>query len=138
MWACRPWFVLFGSPSVGIEGDAREQAMSAITVDYLGGEAFSVRARDHTVVVDQPYTEGGENAGPTPTELFIAGLAGCVAFYAHRFLARHGLPSYGLRVQAHYEIGADRPTRVGSVELAIEVPTDVPEDRVDALLAVAS
>ncbi len=30
--------------------------------------------RGHEVVVDQPVADGGTDAGPTPTELFVGGL----------------------------------------------------------------
>lgn len=35
---------------------------------------------------------------PSPTELFVASLAPCVAFHARRYLQRHDLPEDGLRV----------------------------------------
>jgi putative redox protein len=39
---------------------------------------------------------GGGDVGPTPTELFVAGLASCVAFYARRYLRRHDIDAEGL------------------------------------------
>jgi uncharacterized OsmC-like protein len=43
------------------------------------------------VLTDQPTTAGGEDAAMTPVELLVASLGSCVAFYAGRYLARHGL-----------------------------------------------
>ena len=48
--------------------------------------------------------DGGEDTGPTPTELFIASLAGCVAFYARRYLDRHDQPTEGLTVEAELAV----------------------------------
>jgi hypothetical protein len=53
-----------------------------VRVDYRHGDRFDIRIRDHMVTVDQPADVGGDDAGPTPTELFVAGLASCVAFHA--------------------------------------------------------
>jgi uncharacterized OsmC-like protein len=89
------------------------------------------------VTVDQPLADGGEDTAPTPTELLIASLASCVAFYARRYLARHRLPTDGLSVTADYTMGT-RPARVADVRVDIQVPDGVPTERLDALLAVAS
>ena len=74
----------------------------------------------------------------TPTELLIASLSSCVAFYAGRYLARHGLNRDGLHVTAAFTIANDRPARIGTVRLVVRLPSDVPPSRQAALLAVAS
>ena len=105
---------------------------------FVAGEAYEVRVRGHRVVVDQPAAAGGQDSAPTPTELFAASLASCVAFYAGRFLTRHGYSRDGLAVSAEYEMASDRPARVSSVRLAVHVPADLPPERWAALRAVAS
>jgi len=62
-----------------------------IAVTHVSGDRFAIQVRGHRLVVDQPVADGGQDAGPTPTELFVGSLAACVAFYARRFLARHDL-----------------------------------------------
>lgn len=119
-------------------GTPRTATTRTITVDHRGGDEFAVGVRGHVVVVDQPTADGGGDAGPSPTELFVASLAVCVAFYARRYLARHQLPTGGLRVTAAYEMSVDRPARVSEVDIAIAVPDGVPTSRLDALRAVAS
>ena len=51
-----------------------------ITVQHEDGDRFQVLVRGHRLVIDQPVADGGTDAGPTPTELFVAGLASCVGF----------------------------------------------------------
>jgi uncharacterized OsmC-like protein len=109
---------------------------TALQVDHRGGDRFDIRVRGHTITVDQPVDRGGEDQAPTPTELFVASLASCVAFYARRHLRRHHLDAGGLAVRAAYTV-ADRPARVGSVAVELTVPPGVPESRRTALLAVA-
>lgn len=111
--------------------------MNEIWVGYQGGDRFAVDVRGHRVLVDQPVDAGGEDTAPTPTELFVASLVSCVAFYARRYLARHDLPTAGLAVAATYEM-ADRPARVGRIGIRLHLPEGVPAERRAPLLAVAS
>lgn len=110
--------------------------MGEMRIEHEGGDRYRVRIRGHEVLVDQATEDGGEDAGPTPTELFVAGLASCVAFYAGRFLRRHGLPTEGLAVDCSYAFAEDRPARVGKVTIAVRLPEGFPEERRAALLAV--
>lgn len=109
----------------------------SIEVAHKEGDVFEIRIRDHLVHVDQPVEDGGTDLAPTPTELFMASLASCVAFYARRYLARHDLPAAGLMVSASYAM-AEHPARVGEVSVIVTVPDGVPSDRKAALLAVAT
>jgi putative redox protein len=111
--------------------------VTTITARHVNGDRFTVSVRDHLFAVDQPVADGGEDTAPTPTELFVAGLVSCVGFYAGRYLARHNLPVEGLCVTGDYEI-TSRPARVGSIRIDITLPEGVPDNRRDALLAVAS
>jgi uncharacterized OsmC-like protein len=109
----------------------------SVQVRWLDGDRFDIDLRRHRVTVDQPIDVGGDDTGPTPTELFVAGLASCVAFYARRYLRRHGLDSEGLAVETTYSMGS-RPARVTQVTLTVRVPAGVPEERRTALLAMAT
>lgn len=119
---------------------ASEQQAGAgrLNVAHVRGVAYEITTRDHTVVVDQPVTDGGSDTAATPTELFVASLASCVAYYAGRYLARHGLGAEGLAVRADFTMAADRPARVASVRLRITVPSGLPDQRRAAFLAVVS
>lgn len=110
--------------------------MAEIEVRYSSGDRFLVRFRDHHVVVDQPREVGGDDVGPTPTELFVGGLAACVGFYTERFCLRHGLPADGLRVDCDFQLSTQGPTRVGAIDARIILPSGFPAERRAALLAV--
>jgi putative redox protein len=107
-----------------------------VCVRCSGGDRFSIGVRGHELVVDQPVADGGEDDGPTPTELFVASLAACVGFYAERYLRRHGLPADRLQVDGHAAMSADRPARVATVTLRIDGVPELPEHRRRSLLAV--
>ena len=110
--------------------------MARIDVSYLEGVKYRLDIRGHEVVVDQPIEAGGEDKGPTPTELYVGGLASCVAFYAGRFLERHGIERQGLSIACEWEMANDRPNRVGRVDISVGLPSDFPAVHHDRLMAV--
>jgi len=120
------------------DGGIADARASQVEVSYLGGESYSVTTRGHMLLTDQPATAGGADTAMTPTELLIASLSSCVAFYAGRYLARHKLNRDGLHITAAFTTATDRPARVAAVRLTIQVPGGIPPSRQAALLAVAS
>ncbi|HTR71321.1 MAG TPA: OsmC family protein [Mycobacteriales bacterium] len=114
-----------------------ESTDRGVHVRHLGGDRFEIGVRGHVLTVDQPAADGGEDSAPTPTELFIAGLAGCVAFYGRRYCARHGVDPEGLAVDVRYRMG-ERPARVADIEITITPPIHLPPERREPFLAVAS
>jgi uncharacterized OsmC-like protein len=113
------------------------EASRRVRVDYESGDRFRIAVRQHTIRVDQPASDGGEDTAPTPTELFIASLASCVAFYARRFSARHDIPTDGLAVTAEFSM-ASHPARVGEITLQVHVPAELSPEQQASLLAVTS
>jgi uncharacterized OsmC-like protein len=115
-----------------VDAASLDQTMS---VRYKGGERYEITVGDHTIAVDQPVDAGGTDAAPTPTELFVASLAGCVAYSAGRYLARHGLPREGLGVAVTYHTAESRTARVADIHLTVRVPTTIPAQSRPALQA---
>lgn len=106
----------------------------AVTVVHLRDAAFALGIRDHELTLDQPVDAAGTDAGPTPTELFVGAIAGCVAHYAAAYLRRHHLIST-LKVTGTYTMGS-APTRVRDLSIRIHAP-GVPESEQAKLLTVA-
>jgi putative redox protein len=109
-----------------------------VDVGHVDGDAYEIRVRGHRLSVDQPVDAGGTDKAPTPTELFAGSLAACVAFYAGRYLVRHGFDRGGLRVHADFDLADDRPARVAAIRLVVRPPDGFPAHRIPALTAVAS
>jgi uncharacterized OsmC-like protein len=110
--------------------------MADIDVWYAQRDRFLIQVRDHDVIVDQPRSVGGDDVGPTPTELFVASLAACVGFYAERYLLHHDLPTDGLKVEADYEMSPDRPSRIGSIAIRVALFAGLSADHRHAIQAV--
>jgi uncharacterized OsmC-like protein len=110
--------------------------MGSISVRHELRDRFRVGIRSHELLVDQPAPTSGDD-GPTPTELFVASLAACAAFYARRFLARRGLADGALTVRADFAMAADH-SRVASIVLHVETPDGVPAELRGALERVVA
>ena len=95
---------------------------AVIRATHEGGDRLLVTVRGHHMYSDQPVEDGGGDTAPTPTEMFVAGLAGCVAFYAERFLRRHGLGTDALEVSCSYR-WAENPHRIGDIEVNVDAPS---------------
>jgi putative redox protein len=96
-------------------------AENAVTASYMSGDRLVMEVRGHSVFADQPVGDGGDDTAPTPTELFIASLAGCIGFYAERFLRRSQLSTAGLKVTCEYG-WAENPHRVGRIAVIVDAP----------------
>ncbi|MCQ4082059.1 OsmC family protein [Streptomyces sp. RB6PN25] len=121
-----------------LQADQREPADNRhVTVEHAAGDLYRIAVRGHELWADHPGVSGGDgDLAPTPTELFVASLASCTAFYAGRYLTRHGLDRAGLRVDAEFTMAGDRPARVRGVMLRVTVPRELNPMQQRALAAV--
>jgi putative redox protein len=110
--------------------------MSDIFVRHEQGDRFTISIRGHEVTIDQPVEDGGADMGPTPSELFVASLAGCVGFFAERFMVRHDIAVEGLEVHATYAYAKDAPSRVASIDVQLSIPAGFPESKIPTLMRV--
>jgi putative redox protein len=105
-----------------------------ISVSHAGGDRLRIAVRGHELFADQPVEDGGGDTAPTPTEIFVSGLAACVAFYGERFLRRHGIATDELEITCDYR-WAEKPHRVGEINLTVKAPA-IPSTKRDAFLRV--
>ena len=97
-----------------------------ITVEHLGALQFEIKARQHTIVSDQPPENGGHDEGMTPPELLLASLGSCVGFYAAQYLRKHKLATEGTRVRVTAEKLKD-PARIDNFHIVIETTAPLTE-----------
>jgi len=97
-----------------------------ITVNYAGAVQFEVKARNHTILCDQPRENGGFDEGMTPPELLLASLGTCAGYYAAEYLKSRGLPAAGMRVRVNAE-KAKAPARLSSFKIEVQLPAAVDE-----------
>ena len=99
-----------------------------VSVEHLGGVQFEIKARQHTIVCDQPPENGGYDEGMTPPELLLASLGSCVGFYAVMYLKKRKLSTEGTRVHVTAE-KAKAPARLQNFRITVQVPTEFSDDQ---------
>ena len=107
-----------------------------LTATYHGGTRYDITNGKHRIITDQPVDDGGTDAGMSPVELFVGSVASCVAYFVGQFCARHHISRDRLAVDADWEI-AERPHRVGRIDITIHLPHPLPSELEERLLKVA-
>jgi uncharacterized OsmC-like protein len=104
-----------------------------VKVSQLAGVKFSVQARSHTILCDQPVSNNGEDSGMTPPELMLASLGSCAAYYAVEYLKTRGLSESGVEVSVTAE-KLKQPARLGNFAILVTSPVPLTEEQRQALL----
>jgi putative redox protein len=95
-----------------------------------------VKAGDHSVTVDEPEQQGGDDLGPSPQELLAAALASCTAVTMEMYAKRKGWDTSGLAVDCRYT-PADRGC-VTQFELVFKMPAHLDEQQIERLQVIAA
>jgi putative redox protein len=105
---------------------ARRRKDFAHDVEIEGGK--------HRLLIDEPVEAGGEDAGPAPTRLVAAGLAGCVAITMEMYAKRKGWELGQVEVTVDVEYDRFIPR---SFAVAIQIPAELDDEQREAMLKVA-
>jgi uncharacterized OsmC-like protein len=92
-----------------------------ISLYHNGGSRFTVEARHHRVVLDQPVEDGATDQGMSPAELLLASLGGCVGQIVAQYLTARGLPTRGLAVRTRTQ-PSPRALHLGDFQVEVTVP----------------
>jgi len=105
-----------------------------VSVEYRGGMKFRTSVRGHYIDVDLPDDKGGEDSGPTPTELCISSLGTCVGVYAIHYLKTAKFDTEGFSVDVDWEYSEDKK-RIGDITITVSAPKADLGPRKKALMA---
>jgi putative redox protein len=97
----------------------------------------TIAVREHTLLADEPASNGGDDAGPTPHDLYDSALGACKAMTMLWFAKRKQIPLEGAEVSVERDDSAERQ---GTYRLRVSVALSGPlsEAQRQELLAVAS
>jgi uncharacterized OsmC-like protein len=73
-----------------------------------GGMKTEVKARNFSIVIDEPESLGGSDQGATPTELVLASLAGCYTVVGNIVAREMGFTLRGLDIEIEGEMNPAR------------------------------
>ena len=108
-----------------------------VTRDRAGKMKHTVAVRQHALVVDEPESNGGEDFGPTPHELYDSALGACKAMTTLWYANRKHIPVEGIEVTVDRD---DSEERKGTYRLHVTLALTGPltEQQRLELLNVAS
>ena len=97
--------------------------MIEVQVEHLGAVQFEIKARQHTILSDQPAEHSGHDEGMTPPELLLASLGSCAAFYAAQYLRKYKLATEGttVRVTADKRKDDTNAVRLDDFHITVEI-----------------
>jgi len=79
-----------------------------VTRDRTRSMMHSVAVRQHTLTVDEPPANGGEDAGVTPHELYDSALGACKALTVLWYARRRQIPLEDIEVSVDRDDSAER------------------------------
>ena len=104
-----------------------------VTVKHLDQVKFTVQARSHSIICDQPADNGGQDEGMTPPEFLLASLGSCAAFYAVQYLKTRNLAESGVEVTVSAE-KLKQPARLGNFRVHVSCPVALTEGQTEGLM----
>jgi uncharacterized OsmC-like protein len=85
------------------------------------------------IIVDEPTSAGGGDAGPQPTEVFLASVASCFTLAVYHVAHKRGVELADLSVRAVGEYDGPK-----FVNVRVEVTSTHPREELETLLQRAS
>jgi putative redox protein len=100
-----------------------------VTVEHLGSVQFEIRTRNHSVISDQPVSDGGFDEGMTPPELLLASVGSCAGYYAAQYLRKNKLATEGTRVRVTCEKVKDPLARMTNFVIEVDAPVELSDEQ---------
>ena len=116
-----------------VSGKKEMRTKMEVKVVQLDQVRFSIQAREHTIISDQPAESGGQDTGMTPPELLLASLGSCAAFYAVQYLKTRKLAEEGVEVTVNAE-KLKQPSRIGNFLIHVRCPVPLTEEQKQGML----
>lgn len=112
-----------------------------------GAEGYTsdIKAREHTLVADEPESVGGADLGPTPYDLLLSGLGACTGMTLRMYADRKKWDLKEVRVHlSHSKIHKDdcdtcdtKESKIDKIERIIEVEGNLTDDQKQRLSEIA-
>lgn len=108
-----------------------------VTENGKGRYQQTVAIGEHRLIADEPLSDGGEDAGPAPIELVMAGLGACTSMTLRMYAERKGLALKGVSVAlCHDKIDIDGTPR-DRIRRTISLEGELTDEQRQRLLEIA-
>jgi len=119
-------------------------AAKKVHVEVCQGSGFKTecKAGKHTVIIDQPLSGGGTDAGPTPLDYQLIALGGCIAAIGRVVAMQRKIPVRGIRVSVEGDVNTDgllgKPSQdrmgLSAIKAKVQIDADLSVEEKTALL----
>ena len=119
-------------------------AMKTVAVESRLGDKFVIETniRGHQVVIDQPANAAGTDTGPTPLELVLVSLAGCIGTIGRIIAMQKRIALRGMEIKVEGEVDTDgllgKPIegRIGfeGITISVQVDADMTDEEKEAFI----
>ncbi|HEV3281205.1 MAG TPA: OsmC family protein [Acidimicrobiales bacterium] len=124
-----------GTPKAApVEG---EHAIAMVSVTSTTGYRGEMRAGRHRFVADEGPDIGGDDEGPNPYQLVLAGLVQCTAATLRMYANRKGWVLGAVTVRARLLRTGDGATKVERIERTIKMDGELSDEQRHRLAEIA-
>jgi putative redox protein len=109
--------------------------MPRVTARRRDGYRHEIEIEGHTIISDEPESEGGTDQGPSPSRLLAAALASCTATTMEMYADRKGWDLGRLEVVVDMEYG--QPSVPKSFLVTLKLPRELSEEQQQRLQTIA-
>jgi len=114
-----------------------EHAIAVVTVTSSSGYRGDIRAGRHRLVADEGPEVGGDDEGPNPYQLVLAGFVQCTAATLRMYANRKGWALGEVTVRARLLRTGDGATKVERIERTVTVSGDLSAEQGARLAEIA-
>ncbi|WP_313950531.1 OsmC family protein [Accumulibacter sp.] len=118
---------------------AQAQQSVVVSENGLGPYQQTVRLGKHTLIADEPVSMGGEDAGPEPFDLLLAGLGACTSITLRMYAERKQWPLAGVSVAlTHDQVVVEGGGKLDRIARTITLEGELTTEQRNSLLAIAN
>jgi putative redox protein len=114
-----------------------EHPIAMVTVHSTEGYRGAIRLGRHNLVADEGPEVGGDDEGPNPYQLVLAGLVQCTAATLRMYANRKGWDLGEVSVRARLLRTGDGASKVERIERTVSVTGDLTDQQRERLAEIA-
>lgn len=92
-----------------------------VTTRFVGGMTFQSHLDNHTILIDTPEADGGNDLGPRPKKLMLSSLAGCTGIDVVSMLNKMRVPFNNFSMDVEANLTKEPPTTYNWVKITYNI-----------------
>lgn len=92
-----------------------------VTTKFVGGMTFQSKLDNHTIIIDTPEDDGGNDLGPRPKKLMLSSLAGCTGIDVVSMLNKMRVEFSNFSMDVEANLTKEPPTVYNWVKITYKI-----------------